>query len=181
MVLAVSLALALLPLTPAHAQSGEKKDSVGEDAVDAVTQPLTDLNLRSKDIPEILLTAQKQPYSLEGLTDCARLRGEVAQLDEVLAPDADQPADEEGVVNKGLKAGGKILGGIIPFRGLVRQISGAEAERARWEAAIYAGVARRSYLKGYMKGQGCETAEEASIRSARELLGLQEPEEPESE
>lgn len=167
----IAIALALLS-APAHAQSGEKNDSVGEDAIDAITQPLSDLNLRSKDIPTILTLAQNQPYDLARLDDCEAVRGGIAQLDDVLGPDANEEPDQEGLINKGFQTGGKVLGGFIPFRGLVRQISGAKAEEARWEAAIYAGVARRSYLKGYLKGLGCETATEASIRSARDVLGL---------
>ncbi|WP_390588372.1 hypothetical protein [Erythrobacter sp. MTPC3] len=158
----------------AHAQSGERKDSVGEDAVDAVTQPLSDLNLRNKEIPLILQLAQDQPYNLNEVEGCEALRTEVARLDEVLGPDADQPADRAGLINRGLRTGGNVLGGMIPFRGIVRQISGANAEEKRWEAAVYAGVARRSFLKGYMAGQGCETAEEATVRSAREILGMPE-------
>lgn len=173
--LAFAASLILLAFaSPAAAQSGMQQDSVGEDAVDAVTQPLSDLNLRGKDIPQILLTAQEQPYDLVGMEECSALRTEVARLNDVLGPDADEPEDEAGILNRGLRVGGDVLGGMIPFRGLVRQISGAKAEEKRWEAAVYAGVARRSFLKGYMAGKGCETAEEASIRSARDVLGMPE-------
>lgn len=158
--------------SPAAAQSGMQQDSVAEDAVDAVTQPLSDLNLRSRDIPQVLLTAQDAPYELAGMEECSALREEVARLDRVLGPDADEPEERAGLVNRGLRTGGKILGGMIPFRGLVRQISGAKAVEKRWEAAVYAGVARRSFLKGYMAGKDCETAEEAAIRSARDILGM---------
>lgn len=170
--LAASIFLVALS-APAAAQNGEKQDSVGEDVLDAVTQPLSDLNLRSRDIPLLLLRAQDAPYDLEGLSECEGLRKEVGALDEVLGPDADAPATEESLVNKGLKAGGNVLGGLIPFRGLVRQLSGAKAEQARWRAAIYAGVARRSYLKGYMQGRDCKTGEEVSVDSARDVLGLE--------
>ncbi|GMN03923.1 hypothetical protein [Erythrobacter sp. MTPC3] len=149
-----------------------QQDSIGEDAVDAVTQPLTDLNLRSKEIPQVLMAAQTEPYDLAGLEECGALRGEVARLDNVLGPDADQPEERASLLNRGLRTGGNVLGGIIPLRGLVRQVSGARAEEKRWEAAVYAGVARRSFLKGYMAGKFCETAEEASIRSARDVLGM---------
>lgn len=169
----VAIAIAAFA-SPVSAQSGIQQDSVAEEAVDAVTQPLSDLNLRSKDIPQILLTAQEEPYDLVGMEECSALRTEVARLNEVLGPDADEPDDEAGLLNRGLRTGGNILGGMIPFRGLVRQISGARAEEKRWEAAVYAGVARRSFLKGYMAGKGCETAEEASIRSARNVLEMPE-------
>ena len=169
---ATSIFLAALS-APAAAQNGEKQDSVGEDVLDAVTQPLSDLNLRSKDIPLLLLRAQDAPYDLDGLGECEDLRKEVGALDEVLGPDADAPPSEEGLFNKGLKAGGNVLGGLIPFRGIVRQLSGAKAEQARWRAAIYAGVARRSYLKGFMQGKVCKTEDEVSVESARDVLGLE--------
>jgi len=167
------LALALAS-APASAQNGQQQDSVGEDAVDAVTQPLSDLGLRSKDIPEILLTAQEAPYDLSGVADCPSLRGEIARLEEVLGPDADAPQEERGIVNRVLGVGGDVLGGMIPFRGIVRRLSGAHADEKELEAAVYAGVARRSYLKGYLAGQSCPTSEEISVRSARDLLGLSE-------
>lgn len=168
---AASLILFILA-NPAVAQSGMQQDSVSEDAVDAVAQPLSDLNLRSKDIPQILLTAQEEPYHLVGVEECSALRTEVARLNDVLGPDADEPQDEAGILNRGLRTGGRILGGMIPFRGLVREISGANAEEKRWGAAVYAGVARRSFLKGFMAAKNCETAEEASVRSARDVLGM---------
>lgn len=142
------------------------------DAVDAVTQPLSDLNLRNREIPLILVLAQQEPYDMAQLGDCDALRAEIAQLEEVLGPDADAPADKEGLVNKGLKLGGSTISGFIPFRGLVRQVSGANANAKRWQAAIYAGVARRSYLKGYLAGQECPSREEMSVQSARDVLGM---------
>lgn len=167
-------ALLALAATPAWAQPGEKGDSVGQDAVDAVSQPLSDLNLRSRDIPPVLLQAQAAPYALGAVSDCAAVRREIAALEEVLGPDADAAPEEDGVLNKGLKVGGSLLGGLIPFRGVVRQISGAAAEENRWEAAIYGGVARRSFLKGYGKGLGCLTGDEEALRSAAEVLGMSE-------
>ncbi|MEM7688074.1 MAG: hypothetical protein AAF291_03550 [Pseudomonadota bacterium] len=160
--------------SPASAQSGERQDSVSEDAVDAVTQPLSDLNLRSKDIPLILQLAQNEPYNLSEVEGCDALQTEIARLDGVLGPDADQPAQRAGLINRGLRAGGDMLGGMIPFRGIVRRVSGARAEQKRWEAAIYAGVARRSFLKGYLAGQSCERAKEATVQTAHDVLGLKQ-------
>lgn len=176
---ALAIVLALAPVgwaaaeAPAQAQAGEKKNSVGTDALDALTQPLSDLNLRNKDIPAILAEAQQAPYDLAGVTDCASAFAAVSRLDEVLGPDVDAP-DEEGdsIVGKGLELGGNVLGGLIPFRGIVRQLSGANAERARWEASIFAGVTRRSYLKGFARGLGCPSAEEAAVQSSKGVLGI---------
>ena len=169
---AIGLSLSLLASTAAHAQSGAKQDSIGEDAVDAVTQPLSDLNLRSKEIPLILTLAQEEPYNLTEVVGCEAVLGEIARLDSVLGPDANEPAQRKGLVNRGLQVGGDVLGGMIPFRGLVRRISGARAEKKRWEAAVYAGVARRSFLKGYLAGQACEAPREEEPESARDVLGL---------
>ncbi|WP_152553448.1 hypothetical protein [Erythrobacter longus] len=171
--IAMSLTLSLLSPGTAHAQSGAKEDSIGEDAVDAVTQPLSDLNLRSKEIPLILTLAQEEPYNLTEVAGCDAVRTEIARLDAVLGPDANEPAERRGLVNRGLQVGGDVLGGMIPFRSIVRRLSGARAERKRWEAAIFAGVARRSFLKGYLAGQACETPEEASVETARDVLGME--------
>lgn len=174
LLLALPVCAALLSIpAAAAAQSGEKKDSVGADTVDAITQPLSDLNLRKKDIPSILRAAELAPYDLTSIDGCSALSAEIERLEGVLGPDADVPPDEDGIVNKGLKLGGNVLGGLVPFRGLVRQISGANAARARWQAAIYAGVARRSFLKGYRKGLGCINSEPASELSATTVLGLE--------
>lgn len=170
--LPVCAAASLLIAVPAAGQSGEKNDSVGGDTVDAITQPLSDLNLRSKDIPLVLQVAQLAPYDLSSVKECSAATKEIARLEEVLAPDADAPPDKDGIVNKGLKFGGNMLGGFVPFRGIVRQLSGANAERAKWQAAIYAGVARRSFLKGYAQGLGCGNAEADAVKSAEEILGL---------
>lgn len=173
MLLALPICVALLSVpVPAIAQSGEKNDSVGGDTVDAITQPLSDLNLRSKDIPLVLQVAELAPYDLSSFDGCSAVMTEIGRLEDVLGPDADAPPNKDGIVNKGLKFGGNMLGGFIPFRGIVRQLSGANAERAKWQTAIYAGVARRSFLKGYAKGLGCKNAEPDAVKSAEDGLGL---------
>lgn len=171
--LLAAVAAGMACTTPAAAQSGAPQDSVGQEALDAVTQPLSDLGLRSREIPLILLAAQGAPYDLSGMATCDQLRGEIVLLEDTLGPDADAvDAEGKGLVNRGLQAGGELLGDFIPFRGLVRRVSGARAHEARWEAAIYAGVARRSFLKGVLAGRECPTMEEQAVSSARDLLGL---------
>lgn len=180
---ALAGALLLVASSPALAQGGERQDGVGQDAVDAVTQPLSDLNLRNREIPPELVRAQAAPYDRGVTGDCTALQVEIDDLENVLGPDADAPQQEKGLANSALDLGGRLLGGLIPFRGLVRQISGAEAEEARWEAAIYAGVARRSFLKGFAAARECprldaaelqQLRQDKSIESAASLLGLGE-------
>jgi hypothetical protein len=45
--------------------------------------------------------------------------------------------------------------GIIPFRGWVRKLTGAERYARDVSASITAGSLRRSYLKGMRQASGC--------------------------
>ncbi len=153
-------------VSPAYAQNGERQRTVAGAASDAVTQPLEDLNLKSRKIPAVLRLAQHAPYVIEGLQQCPTLQIAIQELELVLGPDADEVADKSGVARTALDAGGNFLGGFIPFRGVVRTLSGANKKRADMLAAIYAGVARRSYLKGYSAAKACPKAGETSALKA---------------
>lgn len=68
------------------------------------------------------------------------------------------PAGEkdENKAGKLAEAGGKtIINTIIPFRGLVREITGAAAARRRLNDAVDAGLARRGFLRGVQMAKGC--------------------------
>ena len=56
----------------------------------------------------------------------------------------------------GKKVAKGLVGSIIPFRGLVREVSGAAGDQRKAEAAVRAGLARRAYLKGLGQGKGCK-------------------------
>ncbi len=45
---------------------------------------------------------------------------------------------------------------VIPFRGWVRKLSGAERYSKEVAAAIAAGTIRRAFLKGLGHGEGCQ-------------------------
>jgi hypothetical protein len=47
--------------------------------------------------------------------------------------------------------------GLIPFRGWVRKLTGAERHSKEVASAIAAGIVRRAYLKGIGQSHGCET------------------------
>lgn len=173
--LALIVAAFALLATPAHAKQGERKRSVAGSAVDAATQPLADLNIKSRKIPGLLLDAQAAPYDMTGLDGCAALHGEIGAYDDVLGPDADGEAESRGAMRGALATGGDLLGGFIPFRGVVRTLSGAKKKRAEMEEAIYAGVARRSYLKGFAAAKGCPTREQAALQAAADVLGMSGP------
>ena len=167
------LLLAMAVVAPAAAQSGAQQTGVRDSAVNAVTSPLSDLNLRSKAIPEILLQAEQAPYDLTEMRECANLQLEVARLDTVLGRDSDAPPEDGNLLASGLQAGGSLISGFIPFRGLVREISGANAAATRWETVIYAGVTRRSFLKGYMRATQCGLGDERTVAAADEAADME--------
>jgi hypothetical protein len=133
---------------------------------DAVMAPLEDLNLRKQEIPEILTQAVTKPYDLTGLDNCTAIAAEVTKLDSLLGADFDeppQPADTRTLREKGGEAAGDMARGsvrnatrgIIPFRGLVRQVTGAERHQKDMDRAIQAGKVRRAYLKGVGMNKNC--------------------------
>jgi len=124
------------------------------DAEDVVTTPLTDLNLKKGEIPELLQRAVDQPYDLGGLANCRALKAEVARLDALLGDDYDLSAGSKGHLTAG-DVGKFAVGSLIPFRGLIREVSGASAEARKLENAIRAGMARRGFLKGVGQARGC--------------------------
>lgn len=169
--IAVLSLAALTLIAPAHADQGKPRKSIGGEAQSAVTSPLQDLNLAGDEIPTQLLLLQHDPYSTDGLTECAEIGRRIATLERLLGPDVDQPRQSPGMFRAALKTGGSFLSSFIPFRGVIRQVSGASARQKRMEDAIYVGVARRSFLKGHAAARHCPTAEELAIKAAREGLG----------
>src|SRR3546814_21150863 len=55
------------------------------------------------------------------------------------------------------RVAGTVAGGIIPFRGLIGEVTGANAERRRYALAVYAGTVRRGFLQGVGLERGCQT------------------------
>lgn len=130
----------------------------------AFTSPLHDLNLMRVEIPPVLLKAQKQPYAVSAETPCTDLLAEVRELDAVLGPDLDAPAvagpglAEQGAGEVENAAIGAVRGtteSIVPFRGWVRRLTGAERHSRAVAAAIVAGTVRRAFIKGLMHSRSC--------------------------
>jgi hypothetical protein len=147
-----------LPAT-AQSQATNRPRSTEQVAEDVVTQPVQDVGIDKKDIPENLIAIQDKPYSLAGLKTCAQIRSAIGDMDAVLGEDLDIPyeqtRDDKRKDTAG-KVGGLIVNSIIPFRGVIREISGAAAQERRYNAAVYAGVVRRSFLKGIGHQRGCK-------------------------
>jgi hypothetical protein len=161
----VSICLLLsLAACASGTQKPAGKPATDERIADAATAPLADLNLVKAKIPELLLRAQEQPYQAPVERSCAALQAEVRALDDVLGPDVDAPREKRSGSEKGSEAlGDAAIGGLrgateglLPFRGWVRKLTGAERYSRQVAAAVAAGMARRSYLKGMGQPQACE-------------------------
>ena len=167
--LALPIALPLAVLLSACASNDAPKS--GKSAADfgqAATAPLSDLNLVRAEIPPILALALKSPYQAPPApSSCAVLAAEVRLLDAALGADLDTPvtATNPSLVERGSGAAGDAAvgalrgaaEGVIPFRGWVRKLSGAEKYSREVAAAIAAGTVRRAFLKGLGQAQGCKS------------------------
>lgn len=153
-----ALTAAALTALLATAPSGAKQRPVTDttpDAVDIAKTPATDLNIDKKDIPPVLQAAIAEPYTLKGLKTCGQYSAAVEELDTVLGPDVDLPSGDRDGVNAGRLAKWAV-GTLIPFRGLIREISGANAHDRAVLAAARAGFSRRAFLKGVGHAKGCK-------------------------
>ncbi|MDE1914956.1 MAG: hypothetical protein KGJ57_05285 [Sphingomonadales bacterium] len=149
---AASMAIYAAAAAPAIllAQSGQSSKPVTDNNPDAravAETPLTDLNVKKGEIPPILLRAQQEPYTLAGLKSCKAIVREVGRLNSVLGDDVDIAGKPKPNTSPGHVAQ-SVVGSFIPFRGVIREVSGASAEQRRMNAAIQAGMARRGFLKG---------------------------------
>lgn len=131
----------------------------------AVTAPLRDVNLMRTKIPAPLLEAMTDPYARPQPSSCGRLIALVKPLDAALGVDLDQepPGEDEDLMDRGRKAAGDVALGamasaaqdLIPMRGWIRKLSGAEKHDRLVQSAIAAGAVRRAYLKGLGEARGC--------------------------
>ncbi|MCJ2182631.1 hypothetical protein MTR62_07990 [Novosphingobium sp. 1949] len=139
---------ALLLAPPAQARQSERPITDSDpSAMDVAKTPVTDLNLAKDDIPEVLIRATQKPYDLTGLATCRRIGAAVSELDAILGPDLDIPQKERDRISAG-RVAKWVISSFIPFRGLIREISGANDHQRKVRAAIQAGMARRGFLKG---------------------------------
>ncbi len=139
--------------TPVLAQTGGKKGSTVEETGDKITEPFD-----GKEIPPKLKEIQDNPYSLRGLRSCAAIQQEVRELNAVLGADVNEKVDKSKAKKREETAGrvaGSAIGSIIPFGGLIGEVTGANAERRRYNRAVYAGTVRRGFLKGVGRERGC--------------------------
>ena len=166
---ALTLVAAALALSLAGCASPDTAKGAAKEGIQlqkAVEAPLADLNLVQEKIPVVLEAAVKAPYALPSERTCPALANEVRALDAALGADLDTPPT---IGNPGLLARGTNMVGdaandalrgaaesVIPFRGWVRKLDGAERHSKEVAAAIAAGSVRRAFLKGVGQTLNCE-------------------------
>jgi hypothetical protein len=131
----------------------------------AAAAPLNDLNLVQAEIPAALVEAEKQPYASPRVAGCEGIAAELRELDGALGPDLDAPASDANpsliergsseAKNAAVGALRRTTEGVVPFRGWIRKLSGAERYTKKVAAAIAAGTVRRAFLKGLRAGTNC--------------------------
>lgn len=133
-------------------------DKLEQKAEGVVRQPIKDIGLMRENPPEVLRDAQKAPYTLAGLKSCGDLKRAIGELDVVLGPDVDAVDDQgDALPTRLAEAGAKsIVNALIPFRGLVREASGAAEADRKFRMMVAAGMARRGYLKGVAETRKCK-------------------------
>jgi hypothetical protein len=141
---------------PAEADKAPDKPITQQDvgAKDVALTPLSDLNIKKGEIPQVLIDAQDDPYHLRGLARCPQIAAAVGELDAVLGEHLDVAQAKGGRDSAG-RAALAALGSFIPFRGLIREVSGANSQERKIQNAIIAGSARRAFLKGVGQQRGC--------------------------
>ncbi len=139
----------------AEAQSGgSAKVSKSPTAEDVAVTPLRDVNVRKTKIPAVLERASQAPYSLAGLDSCGKIIAQVGQLNDVLGEDIDVAHARGHPFTPGHIAQ-SIVDSLIPFGGVIKEVSGAAADQRRLQAAVAAGFARRGFLKGVGLSRKC--------------------------
>lgn len=144
------------------------------DAIEALQAPLVDLNVKREEIPKKLQDCADNPYLLPEPPVCFNISREVAELDDLLGADMEprplpwnEPeGQDKGYVQRGLEGGRDVAQqqavgmvsskvNVIPFRGVVRKVTGAEKHSKELARAYEAGKLRRSFLKGLGSAYGC--------------------------
>jgi len=151
----IGLILAMAVAAPAYAQ--DKKESTTEKAGEIATQPAKDVGAVKTKIPPVLENAAADPYSLDGLGKCGAIKTAIADLSEALGPDYEGSVDRKKS-RKFKVTGGTVAGLIVPFRGVVREVSGAASAQRELNAATDAGFARRGFLRGVYETRKCKPA-----------------------
>ena len=159
---------------PANNTTSEAQDApskrVNSAAKEIMEQPFRDLGFMKKEIPAALAQIA-DPYSTPEGMDCTWISYQISQLDIVLPHEAVRSAsfDDRSQSEKNAETMAKatdsamneVVRGaatsIVPVRGIVRKLSGAEKSDSDYNAALERGKIRRGYLRGLSFAKNCPT------------------------
>ena len=161
---AAAQAYPIRPDQPPASFPESKGVEAGRAVGEIVTQPIRDVGAERTEIPEILAASTENPYRLDGALDCQQVARSIESLDAVLGPDfVVSAAEVENRKGRLAEAGGRmVVNSLIPFRGIVREISGAAMRDREMARAVDAGFARRGFLRGLEYTMTCR-AQTASL------------------
>ena len=150
------IAAATLSLLLSGTALAQDKDKPRDDTLDRAGE----IASQPDEIPPVLLKAVENPYATPPSRTCTGLNRGLGELNAVLGDDfvAGKEANENRTGKIASAVGKTVVNSLIPFRGLVREISGAAPAERRLQAAVTAGIARRGYLRGLASAKGCKIA-----------------------
>lgn len=131
---------------------------------DAAASPLKDVNLIRDKAPEEFKKI-RNPYNVDPDISCAEIAAEVTRLNELLGRDWDiPPPDKNGLSERAadgastafLDTVASTASGFIPYRGIVRTVTGANSHATKIRKAYERGSHRRTFLKGIGLIKACD-------------------------
>ena len=147
--------LAASSLLAACASAAPMGDTVGG----SLQQPLRDLNVMRDTPAEVLVQAGAAPYRPPADPVCSSISAELVLLDAALGRDIDAAGagEKDDLAAKLARdAIGDLIG--LPYRGMVRRLTGAERAERESRARKLAGSIRRAFLKGWARSVDCPPA-----------------------
>ncbi len=151
------------PDQPTVSHTQRAMDNASSGVGEAASAPLKDFNLKRDKIPALLRTI-RNPYDVDMQIECLEITLRVEALNAVLGRDWDVPPPDkksleertaDGASTAFLDALASEASGLIPYRGLVRTVSGANRHRKKVLKAYERGSHRRTFLKGLGLMKGC--------------------------
>ncbi|WBH16628.1 hypothetical protein [Sphingomonas radiodurans] len=128
--------------------------AMAQSTEEIVTQPARDVGITKKEIPPLLVKTSEAPYTPVGAANCAQIASSIAALTAEIGPDfSTSPTTNKRNIAK--LGGAAVINSLMPFRGIIREVSGASAAERRMNLAIDAGIARRGFLRGLQVARKC--------------------------
>lgn len=140
------------------------RDQIQGAAADAARQPLRDIGLMKKKIPNAL-SRIADPYAEPSGPGCPWISYELTQLSAALGtevsvmPVADRSTTSQRGSRMAIEAARDVIRGsgsqLLPGRSVIRRLSGASNAEELYDAAAQRGMVRRGYLKGLSDAKNC--------------------------